>query len=422
VVVVAALTAVGGCTTGADPAGPGTAPSPTRATASAPTSATADQGEVRAAVGAVLRSRAAAVLDGDERAFTATVAEPAAPAGRRQLDTFSAARALRVSRLEVGDVVVDVLGTDPATARAEVDLRYRVDDLDRGDRVARLEYTLVDTGAGWQVRSEGPVGPGATAPWVAMPGLRVHRGKHAVVAGTVPDRRLAEHAAVADRALPALREDWPRTPRRVLVLAPSTAAEADALLGRSGAGEAPVAATTEGPTDADGRATGDRVVLDPTAFDRLTPAGRDVVLTHELVHVAVRAGVAGRAAAWLTEGYADHIGYRRADVSTRRLVAPLVAAIRTGHGPRRLPTLAEMQPASGDIEVPYLAAWQAVEVVAAQHGEGALRRLVAAGASTGSDADAEAATDRALRTVLGTSRAELTDAWLTRLGQLASAG
>jgi hypothetical protein len=418
VVVVAVLTTVGGCTTGPDPAGPGTSSS-TRATASA---ASADPAEVRAAANAVLRSRAAAVLAGDARAFTATVADPAAPAGRRQLDAFSAARALRVSRLEVGDAVVDVLGTEPATARAEVDLRYRVDDLDRGDRVARLEYSLVDTGAGWQVESEGPVGPGATAPWVAMPGLRVHRGKHAVVAGTAPDRRLREHAAVADRALPALREDWPRTPQRVLVLAPSTGAEADALLGRSGSGGAPVAATTEGPTGADGGATGDRVVLDPAAFDRLTAAGRDVVLTHELVHVAVRASVAGRAAAWLTEGYADHIGYRRADVPTRRLVAPLVAAIRTGHGLRRLPTLAEMQPTSGDIEVPYLAAWQAVEVIAAQHGEAALRRLVAAGASTGSDADAEAATDRALRTELGTSRAAITEAWLTRLRRLATAG
>lgn len=418
--VVAALTALGGCTTGADPAGSEAASASPGTTASATAGTTADQGAVRAGVGEVLRARAAAVVAGDERAFTATVADPAAPGGRRQLDAFSAARALRVSRLEVGDAVVDVLGTEPPTARAEVDLRYRVDDLDRGDRVARLEYTLVDTGSGWQVESERPVGPGATAPWVAMPGLRVHRGEHAVVAGTVAERRLTEHAAVADRALPALREDWPRTPRRVLVLAPSTAAEADALLGRSGAGGAPVAATTEGPTGADGRATGDRVVLDPAAFDRLTPAGRDVVLTHELVHVAVRASVAGRAAAWLTEGYADHIGYRRADVPTRRLVAPLVAAIRTGHGPRRLPTLAELQPASGDIEVPYLAAWQAVELIAQQHGEGALRRLVAAGASTGSDADAEAATDRALRTELGTSREALTAAWLTRLRRLAT--
>ena len=44
--------------------------------------------------------------------------------------------------------------------------------------------------------------------------------------------------------------------------------------------------------------------------------------------------------------------------------------------------------------MPYLAAWQAVELIAHDHGEAALRDWSAAGASTGSDADAEAATDR----------------------------
>ena len=82
-------------------------------------------------------------------------------------------------------------------------MRYRVDDLDRGDRVARLGYDLVRSGSGWQVDAERPVGPGATAPWVAMPTLRVRRGEHAVVAGTAPTTRLAEHVAVVDRALPA---------------------------------------------------------------------------------------------------------------------------------------------------------------------------------------------------------------------------
>ena len=418
---IGAVMALGACTTSPDA---GAAPSASAAgTASVGSATPADTARATAAAADVLRARAAAVVAGDEQAYAATVADRTAAAGRRQLDSFAAARALRVSRLEVGDPVVDVDAADPQRARAEVDLRYRVDDLDRGDRVARLEYDLVRSGAGWQVEAERPVGAGATAPWVAMPTLRVERTGHGVVAGTAPAARLKEHLAVVDRAVPRLRAQWDGTPARVLVLAPATVAEADALLGRpTGSGAAPVAATTEGPTGADGRATGDRVVLDPTAFDRLTASGREVVLTHELAHVAVRASVPGRAAAWLAEGYADHVGYARADVPTRRLVAPLVSAIRTGHGPRALPTPSDLQPASGDIEVPYLAAWQAVEVIAREHGEAALRRLVEAGSSTGSDADAEAATDAALASVLGTTRAELTQQWLDHLGDLASAG
>ncbi len=138
---------------------------------------------------------------------------------------------------------------------------------------------------------------------------------------------------MVDRAVPDLRTDWAATPDKVLVLAPATVDEADALLGRSAgagpsAGLAEVAATTEGPTGPDGRATGDRIVLDPTAYARLTPAGRDVVLTHELSHVAVRATVPGAPATWLAEGYADHVGYARAGLSDQRLLAPLLAEVR----------------------------------------------------------------------------------------------
>ena len=397
----------------------------------------------------MLRRRAAAVLSGDAEAFAATVADRSAASGRRQVDSFGAARALRVSRLEVGAPVVEPVTTG-GTASASATRRTASASATAGTAsasatagTAPARHPRVATaccgpgprstcatgsttstaatgspgsvrpgargsGVGRQVEAERPAGPGATAPWLAMPGLRVQRGQHVVVAGTVPTPRLAEHVATVDGALPALARQWPGTPDRVLVLAPATAGEADALLGRpSGSAAAPVAATTEGPTGPGGTSTGDRVVLDPAAFDRLTESGREVVLTHELAHVAVRSTVPGRAAGWLAEGYADHVGYASADVPTRRLVAPLVAALRTGDGPTELPSAADLHPAGGDLEVPYLAAWQAVELLAREHGEAALRRLVAAGASTGSDADAEAATDRALVSVLGTTRAEL---------------
>ena len=97
--------------------------------------------------------------------------------------------------------------------------------------------------------------------------------------------------------------------------------------------------------------------------------------------------------------------------------------IRAGRAPSALPGSAGAAARStGDLEVPYLAAWQAVELVAERHGEAALRRLVAAGSSTGSDADAEAATDRALVSELGTTRDELTRQWLARLGRLGATG
>jgi hypothetical protein len=389
----------------------------------------------------LLRRRATAVVAGDEQGYAATVADSSGEAARRQLAAFDAARALRVSRLEVAlpveqqptpsmrsTTLTSPTTTATATARptrgatttVQADLRYRVDHLDTVDRTARVRVDLVVTDTGrWAVEAEEPTGPGAAPPWLAMPDLRVHRGSHAVVAGSVPPSRLDELARVVDRTLPTLRAQWARTPGWVLVLAPATSEEADRLLGRLASGGPAVAATTEGPTGSDGRATGDRIVLDPTAYARLTASGRAVVLTHELAHVAVRSTVPGRPAAWLAEGYADHVGYARADVPAARLLAPLLTRVRAGQVPTRLPGLAELQPASGDIEVPYLEAWQAVELLVDEHGEDAVRRLVTAGASTGADADAEAATDAALEIVLGTSRATVTRAWQQRLRELA---
>lgn len=414
-VALASLAVLAGCSG----VGESVTPSSPTADAGATPSTTTDAGRTAsvAEVTELLNRRAEAIVGGDEAGFAATVAEPDSSLGRRQLAGYQAARALEVSRLEVAQPEVRPDG-------AQVEVRYRLDGLDDGDRVARLDYTLMQTGAGWAVVSEQPTGGGATAPWVAMPELRVHRGEHSVVAGTVPAADLAEHAAVVDRAVPELRPHWSGTPGTVLVLAPATTDEADALLGRSvspgsAAGSAEVAATTEGPTGPDGRATGDRIVLDPAAYARLTAVGRDVVLTHELTHVAVRATVPGAPATWLAEGYADHVGYTRAGLPDHQLLVPLIAEVRAGRGPVELPSNADLQPTSGELEVPYLAAWQAVELIAEQHGEEALRRLVTTGASTGTAADAEAATDAALVAVTGTTRRELTAAWRQRLADLA---
>jgi hypothetical protein len=417
-VLLATLAALAGCT-GADD---GTASSTTSSVPGATPSVTSDAARTASAtevagVAELLNRRAAAVVAGEKATFASTIADPQSSTGRRQLASYEAARSLGIASLEVDQPVI-------TGDHAQVDVRYRVKGLDRGDRVARLDYTMIRVESGWAVVSERPTGGGATAPWVAMPDLRVERGEHAVVAGTAPLADLAEYAAVVDRAVPDLRGDWPGTPEEVLVLAPATVDEADALLGRSdtpgsSAGLAEVGATTEGPTGPDGRATGDRIVLDPTAYARLTPAGRDVVLTHELAHVAVRASVAGAPATWLAEGYADHVGYSRAGLSDQRLLAPLLAEIRAGRAPLNLPSNSDLQPTGGDLEVPYLAAWQAVDLIAEEHGEQALRRLVAAAASTGTAADAEAATDAALVAVLGTSRSELTRVWQARLQRLA---
>ena len=91
---------------------------------------------------------------------------------------------------------------------------------------------LAHDDAGWRVASEEPVDGQPAAPWLAMPGMRVERGEHAVVGGAADGPTLAETVATVDAVLPGLAERWDGTPRHVLVLLPRTPGQADTLLGR----------------------------------------------------------------------------------------------------------------------------------------------------------------------------------------------
>lgn len=363
----------------------------------------------------LLARREAAVADHDRAGYAATVADPTSPDGLAQLSAFDTAVELGVSGLTHDRRFTD---SGPGASRGlGVVLRYRVADLDTADRTARVDYHLARTRGQWRVASELPTGPGSTAPWLAMAGAGVHRSEHVVVAGTGAATSLSEYADLAERARADLSRSW-ALPARTLLLAPATSSETDVLLGRAPGG-APVAATTEGPLSADGLASGDRVVLDPEAFARLTPAGRQVVIAHELTHVAVRATVPGRSEPWLSEGYADHVGYGYAGLPAARVAAPLLAAVRADRAPTMLPGVLDVDPSRGDIEVAYLASWQAVQLLVDQHGEEAVRRFVRAASSTGSEQEVRVATDRALHDILGTTREDLTRDWQARLRSLA---
>jgi len=246
------------------------------------------------------------------------------------------------------------------------------------------------------------------------------RGRSSTVTGTVDRVMLTAYARMADQAVADVSTHWKRTwPRRVSILAPKDAAAFREQVGRAD-DLSQVAAITDGPVDASGRATSDRVVLNPDAFARLTPTGRQFVITHETTHVAVRGSLPGTAPLWLVEGFADHVGYSGSGRRTADLAAPLLTRIRAGAGPTRLPTQGDFDPSQGEIAPTYLAAWLAVDLIARRHGEAKLQRFYEASSVRDSPATAETAMDRAFVDVLGTTRARFTSQWLAELNQLAA--
>ena len=262
--------------------------------------------------------------------------------------------------------------------------------------------------------------PAGAEPATPMPGARTVQGRASTVTGTVDEATLTAYAAMADRAVAEVSKRWKHPwSRHVNVVAPKDATAFREQVGRAD-DLSQVAAITDGPLGADGRATGDRILLNPDAFARLTTQGRQFVLTHESTHVAVRSSLPGAAPLWLVEGYADHVGYAASDRRRADLAAPLLERVRNGAGPTRLPTQGDFDPGQGEIAPSYLASWLAVDLIARRHGEARLQAFYEASSVTSSPADADSAMDRAFADVLGTTRATFTKAWLSELNQLAA--
>ncbi len=124
-------------------------------------------------------------------------------------------------------------------------------------------------------------------------------------------------------------------------------------------------------------APADRVVVNPEGWAELSAAGRGVVLTHEVTHVATRAATSARTPLWLSEGFADWAAYRAGATTPQQAAPALARAVRRGELPGALPA-DEAFAFGGDPEAlarAYEGAWLACRLIAAKWGDATLVRL-----------------------------------------------
>jgi hypothetical protein len=374
----------------------------------------------RAAALEVLRARSRAILGADATAYLASSRH-----GRereRDLERFERMVAIGLSELTVVALEettppVPVAPAATATWDVEATFDYRIKGFDRAPRRFVLDLTLTASPS----RPEGLVITGSRPadrpqPW-DVEGMQVRRSRASLVLGSAAGADLDEVLERADRAAREVSAVWGTAVPTVWVV-PSGTDEAERLLGRSPGGLEGVAAATDGPLEPGQVAGADRIVLSPTAWSSLEPIGREVVMTHELTHVAVRASTTRPVPLWLSEGFAEFVAYRSVDLPDRTIASPLVTRLRDEGLPRHLPGPDRFDPGAGAIASAYGEAWIAVSSLVQAHGQAkvvAFYRAVAGDAAAGSADDAEAVVDEALVRVLGTTRVELEQAWLARL-------
>ncbi|MGI5202925.1 hypothetical protein ACQEU6_15290 [Spirillospora sp. CA-108201] len=352
------------------------------------------------AAAAVLANRARAVRDGDRTAFLATVGHAPAAFQDSQSRVYGNLRKLPLEGWR--ERIAGTEAVDGATAVVRVEVRYRLRGFDRG-HVARTRYlTLAPRGGAWTIVGDGTSRGLAddTDIWDCGP-LAVVRGRAGLVVGD--GAGLDGIAERLDAAVPVVTsvvgKAWAQ---RVVALVPADATVASALAGPAQSLGQIAALATVAPSAGGGRGE-DRVIVSPGTFGRLNELGRDVVLTHELTHVATGGARDRRTPLWLIEGFADYVGYRRVKISARSAAGELRSEVSAGRAPSALPAAAAFAGGSPRLSQAYQEAWLACRMVADRYGEAALVRLYrAAGRAP------EAA---ALRDVLGLTRERFTALW-----------
>jgi hypothetical protein len=154
---------------------------------------------------------------------------------------------------------------------------------------------------------------------------------------------------------------------------------------------------------------GDRVTINPASWPEFASLGASIVLTHEVTHVATRADTGRSMPKWLSEGFADYVGFRNTGVPTYLVAAELAGRINAGHPDRRLPTDRAFRGGAKLLPQAYESAWLACRYLAEHYGVNKLVRFYKAVGM--SDLDPTAAVASGLHRIYRLTPHRFTAAW-----------
>lgn len=329
--------------------------------------------------------------------------DPALPGG-------AGANAALLDLVDVGARYVDQVGTVDADGSwsGVVEMTWRLDGFDAEPARADVVVSFVPDGDGdgVTVTGFGGAGTGRVPLWLGGR-LSVTRTDDVLV---MVDGTRAEAAAVAARVrrgTDVVRRVLPGWDGRAVVEVPASAADLDAALGAEPGTYAGVAAVTAavGAVDEDGAPV--HVFVNPDVTDGLRRAGAQVVMSHELVHVATDAA-RSPTEPWLVEGFADYVALRDTRLPDRTTLGRAIEAARRDGVPEGLPSAADLDPRAPDLQARYEEAWLACRIIADELGE---RGLVAVHDAVASGDPVDDALRRA-----GLPLDRLTSLWRARLG------
>jgi len=374
------------------------------------------------AIRGLLERRSAALLVRDRTGFLAGV-DPGSPAFRaKQAQLFdNLARVPLRSWSYVLDADHELPQSPSRLARyhaplwvPHLDVAYELAGFDTRPTVQRQYDTFVERAGRWYLGADddfadagGQTGRGL---WDFGPVVVTPTPTSLVLGHPHTAATLRAVASVVDIAIPRVTAVWGRDwPGKVVVLVPDTQDELSRIL-LEGNDLSQIAAVATAELSGSGRSpAGERIIVNPPNFAKLGTLGRDVVLTHEITHVASRAATTAATPTWLAEGFADYVGYLDTGVPVTAAAHELAVDVRAGRVPAALPTAADFAGSNPRLAQTYEMSWLACRLIAASTGRAGLVAFYRqVGAYHGAPA---AAVEAALSARVHVSTAQFTRSW-----------
>jgi hypothetical protein len=363
---------------------------------------------------AMLTAHARAVQEHDRAAFLAGVDDQPPAAPLRQAQRSEYANLIRLPLTHWAYLLgprAQAPGAQAAARRRfgpsaviyRVTLSYALRGIDELPSSQQLSWTFVRVNGRVVIADDTALaavgGPSWRGPWDFGPLVVVH-GAHALVVGHPRNRALLRPlAAAVSAAVPVVASVWGAGwARQVFVIVPASATESSADLGAAGAEPAPVAAVaaSDGIDPVSGKVLAPRLVVDPRRLAGLSTVGLQILLQHEVAHLADAAATSESTPTWLVEGFAEYVGNLGSGQSVPLAASELAARVRHGQLPRSLPAAADFGGAAA--AAAYQGAWLACRLIAARIGTAGLVQLYRAVGR--SEAAPAAAADAGLRRYL----------------------
>ncbi len=337
--------------------------------------------------------------------------DAAAPTGDASGTVLANAGALRISDFHLRYVEEDPGALTGGSEQwvAAVDATWRLTGIDPGPVRAPISFTFRRVGTQAVIAAIG--GHGRRTPlWLAHP-VAVVRRPGVVVLAQGGDAVARRYAALASTARAQVRAVVGRWTGGVVVEVPRSTQELDAaLLARPGEYDE-IAAVTTTVDGTRARRSPQHVFINPEVYEPLRHPGSQVVMTHEVVHVAMRAATSS-APLWLVEGFADYVALHDVRLPLSETAAELRTQVLDGEPPTELPSDAAFGSGEAELDAAYEAAWLACVTLADLGGEHRLVEFydrVQEGGSVATET----------REVFGVSHAFLIRSWRARLRHLA---